>query len=383
MTNILFVHGTGTSRNDSDRGLARIHDATIKRGISAEAKGLFWGELREHLSERDLASVPSASNEINERRAKSSLWNLLTADPLVEIRVVCSHPKATWRGGDVDWFARTRGLQFTNSVFAEPWVPSQFIESLERASQWLLETPQFATAVKNVKDNAGFSQIIARALIARTTAVGGAERSELFRDAHQVFVEAVARELWQEYGGPLANAIYQTISQLGTEILRHDRHLLRFSISRIIGDILAYQAHAEGPARLLEKELNSMGQDVTIIAHSLGGIIVFDYLVRQGTKQVKQFISVGTQVGLFYELGALRSMPDLTSISDFPRWLNIYDQNDFLSYLAAGVLPTLCARDAPVDNGLPFPDSHSGYWSNAEVWDEIEAFLNVGSENAV
>ena len=64
----------------------------------------------------------------------------------------------------------------------------------------------------------------------------------------------------------------------------------------------------------------------------------------------------------------------------FPKWLNIYDRRDLLSYVAGKVffLPSQPApdiRDAEVDNGLPFPDSHSGYWANPQTWEHVLSVL--------
>ncbi len=49
-------------------------------------------------------------------------------------------------------------------------------------------------------------------------------------------------------------------------------------------------------------------------------------------------------------------------------WLTVYDRSDFLSYKAEPAFPGR-VTDVQVDNGQPFPESHSAYWHNDEqVW---------------
>jgi hypothetical protein len=60
----------------------------------------------------------------------------------------------------------------------------------------------------------------------------------------------------------------------------------------------------------------------------------------------------------------------------FPRWLNFYDLRDFLSYVAEPVFGNERVTDVCVDNRLPFPDSHGGYFSNDEVWKAVHNALS-------
>ena len=112
-----------------------------------------------------------------------------------------------------------------------------------------------------------------------------------------------------------------------------------------------------------------------LVAHSLGGIICVDLLVREEFPTVAGLVTVGSQSPFLYEIGALPALTYPDPLPDhFPRWVNIYDRRDMLSYVAAGVLGDRVA-DVEVDNGQPFPQSHSAYFSNSDVWAAIQAVV--------
>src|SRR5258708_18031009 len=105
----------------------------------------------------------------------------------------------------------------------------------------------------------------------------------------------------------------------------------------------------------------------------LGGIGCADLLIQHQSvrQQVQLLVTVGTQVPFFYEIGALHSLsPDQPLPPDFPSWLNIYDLNDFLSYVGATVFPNQ-VQDVLVDNRQPFPQAHGAYWTNPATWNAI------------
>ncbi|MBK7599638.1 MAG: hypothetical protein IPJ07_14400 [Acidobacteria bacterium] len=64
----------------------------------------------------------------------------------------------------------------------------------------------------------------------------------------------------------------------------------------------------------------------------------------------------------------------------FPsHWLNFYDPRDFLAYIAEPVFPADPVRkitDIRVNNREPFPQSHTSYWNNDDLWDAINDRIN-------
>jgi hypothetical protein len=86
---------------------------------------------------------------------------------------------------------------------------------------------------------------------------------------------------------------------------------------------------------------------------------------------VKLLVTVGSQAPFLYEINALQSLPFGHALpSHFPRWLNIYDLRDFLSYKGSTIFPGK-VKDVKVDNKEPFHWSHSAYWTNDHVWNAI------------
>jgi hypothetical protein len=110
----------------------------------------------------------------------------------------------------------------------------------------------------------------------------------------------------------------------------------------------------------------------------LGGVATVDWLAL-GKRSITRLITVGSQAPYFYEIDALVSRPFGAGLPRyFPKkWLNIFDPNDFFSYRAAKIFPGV-AVDKRVDNGQPFPESHSAYWHNdAAVWPAIKESVPV------
>jgi hypothetical protein len=151
----------------------------------------------------------------------------------------------------------------------------------------------------------------------------------------------------------------------------------------IVGDVIRYQSRGAEIRKFIAQRIRETKAKI-ILAHSLGGIAAVDWLASPEYAEAKEkedasierLITAGSQSPYFYEIDALVSRTYGAGLPDwFPKkWINFYDPADFLSYMAKPVFPDH-ARDIQVDNGQPFPESHSAYWSNDRVWDEIAACI--------
>jgi hypothetical protein len=102
----------------------------------------------------------------------------------------------------------------------------------------------------------------------------------------------------------------------------------------------------------------------------LGGIACVDLLVEQSLPQVVHLVTVGSQAPFMYEINALCSLEFGQPLPDhFPKWLNIYDLRDFLSYKGSKIFPKV--KDEEVISKQPFPRSHSADWENDRTWECI------------
>ena len=105
-------------------------------------------------------------------------------------------------------------------------------------------------------------------------------------------------------------------------------------------------------------------------------LLSVDLLVKENFPQIELLITVGSQAPYLYEIDVLHSLRfedipvDERLPAHFPAWFNVYDQRDFLSYIGAGIFGSK-VTDFEVDNRQPFMRSHSAYWSNPVMWDEI------------
>lgn len=143
------------------------------------------------------------------------------------------------------------------------------------------------------------------------------------------------------------------------------------------GDVLRYQAHGAGLRAMIRRHVEDTGADsVTLLGHSLGGIACLETLLEARLPAVDRLVTVGSQGAYLYEIGALRhAMPPDGLPGHFPEeWLNVHDPDDLLSYAARPVFGPV-VRDVAVDNGSPFPQSHSAYWRNDAFWKVVRPWV--------
>jgi pimeloyl-ACP methyl ester carboxylesterase len=154
----------------------------------------------------------------------------------------------------------------------------------------------------------------------------------------------------------------------------------RVATIKSAGDILLYQAHGEGIRGCVRHAISAVGDDnVVLLAHSLGGIIAFDLLAEPRVAmagpdplaKVRMLITVGSQVPLFYEIGALASkVSEATGLPGHFQvpWVNVYDRHDQLAYAGRGLFGDHVCRDQPINTRTPFPTAHSAYWAKPELY---------------
>lgn len=112
--------------------------------------------------------------------------------------------------------------------------------------------------------------------------------------------------------------------------------------------------------------------DVVVIAHSLGSVIMFDYLmgfannVLPANIKVSHFITMGSPIPLFVS-GHGHCSSNLTLPSNVEKWTNIIDPDDCVAnwcepHFAKGVV-----EDKYLNVGA-FPlSTHGNYWSKKKV----------------
>jgi len=375
METILFVHGTGVRTEAYQRTLELI---TAKAKVflpGFEVAGCNWGEpwgARLNFEGRSIPGpLPDSIGAAAVDAAKLALWALLAEDPLLELKVAVHNPAVQGPQGPALWKSfielgtHPGALEKLNAWNIDAlWAP--FIASKAASPAW-----------KNVIEGLVGSRVGRAAEISR--AVVAAFLIELRQQGESGLTgpqrDLLVATLLLPLGGAAAGLTDWLAGRL-TNYVEPRRGRLTDKSAAVIGDILRYQARGGTLRNFIGHSVEKTKASV-IIAHSLGGIACVDWLA-EAPRSVRALVTVGSQAAYFYEIDALHSRELGTGLPEyFPKpWLNIYDQRDFLGYAASKIFEDK-AMDLDVDNEQPFPASHSAYWHNDVVWEEIARVLKA------
>ncbi|HEY4613184.1 MAG TPA: hypothetical protein VII11_09395 [Bacteroidota bacterium] len=174
-------------------------------------------------------------------------------------------------------------------------------------------------------------------------------------------------------------------------------HFLRHFITVFVGDVVVY-ASAEGENTIrkhvfgaLDTVIQKDAAEFSIVAHSLGSIIAYDYLYNvfgkepskrrrvrgDGKQKLRHFFTFGSPIGLFLlrKLGVVGAetalLPNPVGL-DAARgaWLNFYDRQDVIAYPLEGFFRGT-VQDVQVQTGDLIYNSHMNYWKDKEVVERI------------
>ncbi|KOV10500.1 hypothetical protein ADK60_37835 [Streptomyces sp. XY431] len=386
---VVFVHGTGVRTDSYLRTLASVEEGVRSAGPDLTVRGCFWGEAMGAKLALGGASIPDYLPRDSNREADAEIaaWAVLHRDPWHELRLLAlrTPPPATG-------FARAEppSTEFLRRIatyqpgerLSEALKTYGLGEHFAAALDEIRNAPELRDAASTADHNSDeHRRAAARGLLACT--LGRAVHAGLDAPAGTArdnLMTLLGNDLEIEsrsVGGAAKRFLAAPILYGLTWKGRRDRSGRNDAALEAAGDILRYQARGQGVRDLIRQHVaNAPGDEVTLIAHSLGGVACVDLLLQERLPRINQLITVGSQAPFFHEIGALTS---LDQGEDPPphfirRWLNIYDPRDLLSFRAATVFRGH-AHDVVVDNGQPFPLSHSAYWTNPEVWEAVKAWM--------
>lgn len=386
---VLFVHGTGVRKDSYELTSARILDRLQKISLGLKLQSCLWGEHYGARLNQGGSSIPEftpVKGGAPNAEQQKALWDLLSRDPLFELRE----------------------LTATNAGLVPPGVKTQ-LESLPGAMLALAKDEallallkghvlsfQWGEAIASVVESAALKAMLAAAnrvetglrLALARSMVGSLQQTlldsnmppvpTLVRD--QLVDDCVDKLGGRDLGG-LTDWVTGKLKGLGLRLVtnraRRKRDALFSAASPTAGDVVMYQARGARIRAYIADRIAHCGDDVVVIAHSLGGIACVDLLVEHSLPQVKLLVTVGSQAPFLYEIDALSSLPFGQPLPEhFPaRWVNFYDCDDLLSYAASRVFPGR-ATDYEVHSGEAFPVSHSAYWDNDALWDTLAVHLS-------
>ncbi|MFJ9581119.1 hypothetical protein ACIRQF_32625 [Streptomyces sp. NPDC101191] len=320
------------------------------------------------------------------------LWGLLYLDPLLELRLVASESTARQ---ELAPGARPPGEALSSAALSLAGDPplrglldaAGIGDEFASAVAAVLTSPDGRQFLRAPDAGAG-AAVLARAFVAeavrrRTERNGSAAFDGTARD------EAVARIVTllpgdpsDEAGthrGPVTRRVKRLTGRLAlglasAQVVKR-RSALTDAAHPAAGDVLLYLSRGAAIREIVAEAVRVAEPPVVLLAHSLGGIASLDLLVLRQLPEVELLVTVGSQAPFLYELGALPSLEHGRPLpAHVPRWLNVYDRRDLLSYVGAGVFPGR-VDDVALDSRQPFPLSHSAYWSNPELYRLLAAEL--------
>lgn len=382
---VLFVHGSGVREQSFVTTFSQVRGGVERVAPGARVEGHFWGDAAGARSAGPL-SVPGHRAALgSEPGADLADWAVLYLDPAYELRVLSLLPVSDSGMAPglppADRFVNAVSSYRPSEATAETFRRHGLEGRLATAVAWLANSSELQEAAATVDEHGHEHRFAAaRALVAAALAAAAEDEGlvvdGVVRDALVSAAASDLRAVGRAVPTGVRKAFTPAIALLTWQIGRH-RGRLSDATLPFLGDILSYQARGEAARRLLKQRIDQLPDEpVTLLAHSLGGVLAVDMLMMESVEKVDRLVTIGSQVGFLFEAGALTSLAPGEAVPDHyrPRWLNIYDRKDFLSYRAAGAFPHH-ATDHVVDTGQPFPMSHGAYWSCAGVWAAIAAWI--------
>jgi hypothetical protein len=399
---LFFVHGTGVRQVGLERTLAAVKAGLAKSkldGVAVVAPA--WGPrlgvpvdriakvlpgLARELDDaaRDLTEdVWSLEPPVADQDVVAAMWALLVEDPLFELRLVAQAGPGGGNQADVAAVATLQGLVSEPVVLEGTDVEQGEVAGAAQAVSAAPETTAAALAAGDAADP-DLVEAMARAVVATilathaldppgtepAVAVNATVRDELVERLADAMAEG-DRGLPTDW---IKDKVLGFAERKATALATNRREGLMTASLPGIGDILYYQRRGDQVRAFVGEQLAGLERPVVAVGHSLGGIILVDLLTQEQAPVVDRLITVGSQSPLFFAIDALdRLRPGQQTPLPFTPWLNIYNRNDLLSFLATGVFPGVDGiTDVEVDAGVPFPESHSAYWQLDDVFELIK-----------
>ncbi|MGW6612106.1 hypothetical protein ACWGA0_01350 [Streptomyces erythrochromogenes] len=416
----LFVHGTGVRRERHDRLFALVRERLAARFPDAAVDSCYWGDRFGATLGAGGRSVPGlkpapgaapdAPDDMDGIDAETAEWALLLADPLCELRVLAeagwpaagSGPGGEDGGADDDPFTmpgvQAAGIRVLATLAGLPPAPphpgdelgallhgtglaSDFPAALDAAAR-SAEAARAAERATGDPQARELATALARAVAAGALAAAGADADCTGAERDRL-VELLTTRLGGDARVPGARAaafLGRLAQRVTTQpLLNAWRGSLTVGATPALGDILRYQARGHDLREFLHARITAAPGPTVLIGHSLGGIALVDLLALAAARGeavpgTELLVTVGSQAPFLHELGALAALePGAKLPYGFPRWLNVYDRQDVLSYLAGPVFPgDPRITDHEIGSRQPFPACHSAYWKQDALYERIE-----------
>jgi len=392
MAAVVFIHGTGVR----EPGFSAL-TGRVAAGLAPLRDGLrivpyYWGGPHGATLAAGGASLPPQSGTVRglaeapvapagpDRDDDTWAWAALYADPYAELTLAAAEGEPAverppgFAPPEQPLQARLHSLAARGDEPAAELGPG-----LARAATALAAHPLLGPAAAALEGD-DLAALAARSLTARLIADALDADAPLVPDGDTR--DAVADRLGQALGAPpqgaergLRTRLLSVIGSAASRAVVRRRRALTEAAHPAAGDVLRYLSRGEAFRADLRSLVSGLEPPVTLIGHSLGGVIALDTLIATPLPQVRLLVTAGSQGPFLYESGSLPSLTHPEPLpAHVPDWVNLYDPRDLLSYLGAALFPGR-VTDVPVDGRQPFPAAHSAYWTNPAVYRHIADHL--------
>jgi hypothetical protein len=395
---LIFVHGTGVRQAGLEKTWDIFQSRARKSGFDGVTLDLCdWGPTHApHLDRIDAALPETAAPDLVEPTSDSAAaWELLLGDPLFELRLAAeAAPRAAPVAvpGQARPDAAALGLIANLAELEEGDVTGSLSaagisgDEVRGAALLVAGSDEFGQAalVAGSELDEDFLESVARAVVAyvlvehRDDEMGAqpelAFRPQLRSDVVDLVVRTLYPGITRGVGTWLRDKMLRFVMNPVTGAAAARRRNLMGLSTAALADILYYQRRGGDIRDYVAHSLLDRERPLTVVGHSLGGVVLVDLLSSGSAPAVDLLVTVGSQSPLFYAIDALEHLRPGVLPAPFTPWLNVYNEADLLSFCAERVFPdTAGIRDVAVDAGVPFPWSHSAYWEVDAVFDAIKA----------
>jgi pimeloyl-ACP methyl ester carboxylesterase len=395
LTAIVFVHGTGVREEGYSRAFSTFRASVQKRLPEVTVLPCGWGKFLGTELAFGGASIPSYRERPAKDRTKdfeSDLkWAIADADPVHDLRFLALTTASEGQRfviAGTESFAgvlsrKAAGLAHTQPLAGE-LVERNVLEYFAAAVDRVMDDPVVVRAVSQAHAPAQRSAVVT----ALGEAIVAATRQEVeLGEGEPLPLHGATRRRWvglvvDGLGGGDLSLLGSAFGLAGKVAMRLggawalDRWRGRLSDATqpALGDIVRYLSRGDTLRDAVAEVVGSVDDEVVLVGHSLGGIACLDLLLTRSLPSVRMLMTVGSQGSLLHELDALPGLAvgqDLPTT--FPRWVNVYDRRDLLSYLARPIFGDGVV-DEELDNEAVMPQSHSAYFDNDAFYDLVATY---------
>ncbi|MGW3940702.1 alpha/beta fold hydrolase [Streptomyces phaeochromogenes] len=385
MPSVVFIHGTGVREPGFSALVGRFAAELTRLRDGLRVVPYYWGGQHgamlaaggaslppEGGTARSIAEVPSMPDPDDDTTG----WATLYTDPDAElVLAACGAEQAVeLPPGSVPPEQKIQAL--LTSLAAQGDVLSDELgPGLARAAVDLAVHPLLRPTATALQPG-DLAVLVARCLVARVIAAALDNDTPIIPvgDTRDIVVDRLVKALGAPPRGVergLRTMLLRSVGSAASRAVVRRRRALTQATHPVAGDILRYLTRGERVRTDLCTLVEGLEAPVTLVGHSLGGIIALDTLVTTPLPQVRLLVTAGSQGPFLYESGSLPSLIHPEPLpAHVPDWLNLYDPRDLLGYLGAGLFPGR-VTDVAVNSRQPFPAAHSAYWTNPAVYRHI------------